>query len=202
VRRLWCDEGLVCKPRARKKRRTGPAPANRSGLPPNIRCAWSASTSSPAWPPAGGTSGSSPPSTNTPARPRHHSRSTFEASDVVALLEMIIAETCVAPAYLRCDNGPRLRGSRLRSIGATPPGSTPHSSTGIPWQNGFIESFNAQFRREQLPGEIMDTVVEAKYLAEEWKAIYKHERPHGSLANITMKRYCETWTEKTEVAIA
>ncbi len=43
---------------------------------------------------------------------------------------------------------------------------------GSPWQNGFIESFNAQFRREQLSEEIMDTMVEAKYLAEEWKAIY------------------------------
>ena len=52
---------------------------------------------------------------------------------------------------------------------------------GSPWQNGFVESFNAQFRREQLSGEIMDTMGEATYLAEEWKAIYNHERPHGPL---------------------
>jgi transposase InsO family protein len=40
-----------------------------------------------------------------------------------------------------------------------------------PWQSGFIESFNAQFRREQLSGEIMDAMAEAKHLAEEWKTI-------------------------------
>lgn len=41
-----------------------------------------------------------------------------------------------------------------------------------PLQNGFAESFNAQFRREQLMGEIMDTMAEARYLADEWQEIY------------------------------
>ena len=74
--------------------------------------------------------------------------------------------------------------------------------TGSPWQNGFIESFNAQFRREQLSGEIMDTMAEAKYLAEEWKAIYNHKRPHESLNGMTPKRYWETWTQEYQLAIA
>jgi putative transposase len=73
---------------------------------------------------------------------------------------------------------------------------------GSPWQNGFIESFNAQFRREQLAGEIMDTMAEATYLAEEWKATYNHERPHGSLDGMTPKRYWETWTQENKLAIA
>ena len=73
---------------------------------------------------------------------------------------------------------------------------------GSPWQNGFIESFNAQFRREQLSGEIMDSMAEAKYLAEEWKAIYNHERPHGSLDGMTPQRYWETWTQENQLAIA
>lgn len=38
---------------------------------------------------------------------------------------------------------------------------------GSPWQNGFAESVSTQFRREQLTGEIVDTMVEAKYLAGE-----------------------------------
>ena len=33
----------------------------------------------------------------------------------------------------------------------------------------------------------MDTMAEATYLAEEWKAIYNHERPHGSLDGMTPK---------------
>ena len=35
----------------------------------------------------------------------------------------------------------------------------------------------------------MDSMPEAKYLAEEWKAVYNHERPHGSPDGMTPKRY-------------
>jgi len=73
---------------------------------------------------------------------------------------------------------------------------------GSPWQNGFIESFNAQCRRSQLSGEILDTMAEAKYLAEEWKAICNHERPHGSLDGMPPKRYWETWTQENRPVIA
>ncbi|WP_373458724.1 integrase core domain-containing protein [Pseudarthrobacter sulfonivorans] len=57
-------------------------------------------------------------------------------------------------------------------------------------------------QKEQLSGEIMDTMAEAGYLAEEWKAIYNHERPHGSLDGMTPKRYWETWTQENKLAIA
>ena len=48
---------------------------------------------------------------------------------------------------------------------------------GSPWQNSFIEPFNAQFRREQLSRENMGTMAEGKYSADDWKAIYTHDRP-------------------------
>jgi transposase InsO family protein len=48
----------------------------------------------------------------------------------------------------------------------------------------------------------MDTMAEAGYLAEKWKAIYNHERPHGSLDRMTPKRYWETWTQENQLAIA
>jgi putative transposase len=44
-------------------------------------------------------------------------------------------------------------------------------------------------QKGQLSGEIMDTMAETKYVAEEWKAIYNNERPHGSLNGMTPKRY-------------
>jgi hypothetical protein len=47
IRQLWRDEGLTCKPRTRKKRRTGPGAENRNASRPSTRCMWSASTSSP-----------------------------------------------------------------------------------------------------------------------------------------------------------
>ncbi|MDF9277909.1 integrase core domain-containing protein, partial [Arthrobacter sp. EH-1B-1] len=53
-----------------------------------------------------------------------------------------------------------------------------------------------------LTGEIIDTMAEAKYLADEWKDIYNHERPHGSLDGMTPKQYWDTWTQKNQLAIA
>jgi putative transposase len=73
---------------------------------------------------------------------------------------------------------------------------------GSPWQNGFAESFNAQFRREPLSGEVMDTVAEANYLAAEWKEIYNHERPHGSLGGMTPNQHWENWTQNNQLALA
>lgn len=53
---------------------------------------------------------------------------------------------------------------------------------GSSWQNEFIESFNARFRREQHARKIMNTTADAEYLAEEWKGYLHRERPSGSLA--------------------
>jgi transposase InsO family protein len=52
---------------------------------------------------------------------------------------------------------------------------------GSPWENGYIESFNGKFRDEFLNGELLDTVLEAKVLAEEWRWYYNTRRPHSSL---------------------
>jgi|GEM_PF-2631676 len=71
-----------------------------------------------------------------------------------------------------------------------------------PWQNGFIESFTAQFRREQLSGETTDTIVEAKYVADGWKDIDNHERPHGSLDGLTPSRFWDEWVRENQLAIA
>ena len=106
-------------------------------------------------------------------------RRSFTTPDVVAVLEGIIAETGIEPANVRCDNGPEFTAEALISWCATAGVKTAFIDPGLPWQDGFIESFNAQFRREQLAGEIIDTMAEAKYLVEEYRSIYNQERPHG-----------------------
>jgi putative transposase len=174
IRRLWRDEGLTCKPKARKKRRTGPGAGEQKRL--------------------------------TAEYPMHVVSFDFQ-SDLTSCGRYIrffnvIAETGTAPAYVRCDNGPEFTAEALVSWCNTAGVDTAFIDPGSAWQNGFIESFNAQFRREQLSGEIMDTMAEAKYLAEEWKAIYNHERPHGSLDGMTPKRYWENWTQENQLAIA
>ena len=52
---------------------------------------------------------------------------------------------------------------------------------GSPWENGFIESFNARLRDELLDGEIFYSLTEAKIIIESWRRHYNTLRPHGSL---------------------
>jgi putative transposase len=52
---------------------------------------------------------------------------------------------------------------------------------GSPWENGYIESFNARLRDELLNGEIFCTLREAKIVIESWRCHYNTVRPHASL---------------------
>jgi transposase InsO family protein len=56
-----------------------------------------------------------------------------------------------------------------------------HIERGSPWENGFIESFNARLRDELLDGEIFYSLAEARIVIESWRRHYNTERPHGSL---------------------
>ena len=50
-----------------------------------------------------------------------------------------------------------------------------------PWENGFIESFNARLRDELLDGEIFYSLREAQVVIESWRRHYNQVRPHASL---------------------
>ena len=52
---------------------------------------------------------------------------------------------------------------------------------GIPWENGYNESFNGKLKDELLNGEIFYTVKEAEVLVEMWRKEYNQVRPHSSL---------------------
>jgi transposase InsO family protein len=45
---------------------------------------------------------------------------------------------------------------------------TAYISPGSPWENGFIESFNARLRDELLDGEIFYSLHEAEIVIESW----------------------------------
>ena len=70
---------------------------------------------------------------------------------------------------------------RCRS-GSPPSARRPPTSTpGSPWENGFVESFNARLRDELLNGEIFYTLREAQIVIESWRRHYNTVRPHASL---------------------
>jgi transposase InsO family protein len=56
---------------------------------------------------------------------------------------------------------------------------------GSPWQNGFIESFNACARRELLDREQFYTLSEARVVFAGWIDDYNTYRPHGALGYLT-----------------
>src|SRR5262245_27387716 len=58
---------------------------------------------------------------------------------------------------------------------------TAYIERGSPWENGYVESFNARLRDELLNGEIFYTLREAQIVIESWRRHYNMIRPHASL---------------------
>ena len=64
--------------------------------------------------------------------------------------------------------------------------------SGSPWQNPFIESFNARLRDEVLNQELFVSVTEARILIERWRQEYNTEHPHSSLGYLSPDEYAAT----------
>ena len=85
------------------------------------------------------------------------------------------------PAWIRSDNGPEFVAEAVRRWIAAVGAQTAFIEPGSPWENGYIESFNARLRDELLNGEIFYTLKEAQVLIESWWCHYNAIRPHSSL---------------------
>src|SRR6202158_4851715 len=85
------------------------------------------------------------------------------------------------PGHIRSDNGPEFVAKAVQEwIGAVG-AKTAYITPGSPWENGFIESFNARLRDEVLDGEIFYTLREAQIIIESWRRHYNTVRPHASI---------------------
>jgi hypothetical protein len=51
---------------------------------------------------------------------------------------------------------------------------TSHIEPGAPLQNPYVESFNGHLRRELLDLELIDNLLEAGVLLEDWRSEYNH----------------------------
>ena len=85
------------------------------------------------------------------------------------------------PEYIRSDNGPEFVAKAVQDWITAVGAKTAYITPGSPWENGFIESFNARLRDELLDGEIFYSLKEARVVIESWRRHYNTERPHGSL---------------------
>ena len=104
----------------------------------------------------------------------------LKATDVIDVLSDLFLVRGV-PEHVRSDNGPEFVAASVREwIGAVG-ARTAYIAPGSPWENGFIESFNARLRDELLNGEIFYSLKEARVVIESWRRHFNAVRPHGSL---------------------
>jgi putative transposase len=104
----------------------------------------------------------------------------LNSTDVIDVLSDLFILRGV-PEYIRSDNGPEFVAKAVQkwihAVGA----KTAYIAPGSPWENGYIESFNARMRDELLNGEIFYTLKEARIIIESWRRHYNSIRPHASL---------------------
>ena len=84
------------------------------------------------------------------------------------------------PAHIRSDNGPEFVAKAVREWIAAVGAKTAYIAPGSPWENGYIESFNARLRDKLLDGEIFYSLKEAQIVIESWRRHYNAVRPAQS----------------------
>jgi len=123
------------------------------------------------------------------------------ADEVVNRLEALAKERG-CPVYLRMDNGPEFVAHGLNDWCRFTETDALFITPGSPWQNGWIESFNARLRDEFLNGQQFDSLLEAQVLLSDWKQEYNQERTHSALRRQTPARFAETWKFRNQQRLA
>ena len=116
----------------------------------------------------------------------------IDSEETVRVLKRLAVERG-APANLRADNGPELTAAVLREWcrdGAT---DTAYIEPGSPWQNPYVESFNARLRDELLNVEVFTCLEEALVLAGDWRENYNANHPHSALGMMSPARFAASW---------
>jgi putative transposase len=104
----------------------------------------------------------------------------LKAVDVIDVLSDLFILRGV-PGHIRSDNGPEFVAKAVQAWITSVGAKTAYITPGSPWENGYVESFNARLRDELLNGEIFYTLKEAQVVIESWRCHYNTIRPHASL---------------------
>jgi putative transposase len=103
-----------------------------------------------------------------------------KSTDVINVLSDLFILRGV-PEHVRSDNGPEFVAKAVQQWIATVGAKTAYVMPGSPWENGFIESFNARLHDELLDGAIFYSLKETRIVIESWRHHNNTVRPHGSL---------------------
>ena len=104
----------------------------------------------------------------------------LKAIDVIDVLSDLFILRGV-PGHIRSDNGPEFIAKAVQEWISAVGAKTAYIAPGSPWENGYVESFNARLRDELLDGEIFYTLREAQIVIESWRRHYNAVRPHAAL---------------------
>lgn len=104
----------------------------------------------------------------------------LNSTDVIDVLSDLLLLRGV-PGHVRSDNGPEFIAKAVQDWIMAVGAKAAYIAPGSPWENGFVESFNARLRDELLNGEIFYSLREAQIVIESWRRHYNTIRPHGSL---------------------
>jgi putative transposase len=107
-------------------------------------------------------------------------RRKLKSIDVIDVLAELFIQRGV-PGHIRSDNGPEFIAVAVQTWIAAVGSKTAYIAPGSPWENGYVESFNARLRDELLNGEIFYSLREAEIVIESWRRHYNAVRPHASL---------------------
>jgi len=113
----------------------------------------------------------------------------LKAVDVIDVLSDLFILRGV-PGHIRSDNGAEFIAKAVQEWITAVGAKTAYIAPGSPWENGFIESFNARLRDELLDGEIFYSLKEAKIVIESWRRHYNPASQHPSVYVIEGKRVC------------
>ena len=104
----------------------------------------------------------------------------LKAIDVIDVLSDLFILRGV-PGPIRSDNGPAFVAKAVQAWITGVGAKTAYIAPGSPWENGYVESFNARLRDELLDGEVFYSLREAQIIIESWRRHDNTVRPHASL---------------------
>jgi len=100
----------------------------------------------------------------------------LKAIDVIDVLSDLFILRSV-PGHIRSDNGPEFVAKAVQEWITAVGAKTAYITPGSPWENGYVESFNARLRDELLNGEIFYTLHEAQIIIQSWRRHFNAIRP-------------------------
>jgi putative transposase len=92
----------------------------------------------------------------------------LKTADVIDVLSDLFLLRGV-PGHIRSDNGPEFVAKRVRAWITAVGAKTAYIAPGSPWENGYVESFNARLRDELLDGEVFYSLREAEIIIASWR---------------------------------